>query len=293
MAQNNEYHGQQWASTAGNTGAQNVKEPAEESTAACISDPWHELKRFTQARIALGRVGSSLPTKAILDFGLAHAMARDAVHLPLDAEALDASIKSLGFSTLLVHSKAPDRHTYLLRPDFGRRLDDDSRQHLQSHKPSTPVDFQIVVGDGLSALAVQRHTVPLLSALQKHIPDYWNVGPVVIAKQARVALADEAGEVLGARLVVILIGERPGLCSPDSLGIYLTYSPKVNCSDAERNCISNVRPEGLQYEAAAHKLIWLAKEAMHRKISGVALKDESEVREVSTLTSLQLNNPRD
>ena len=215
-------------------------------------------------------------------------MARDAVHLPLDADALDAGIKSLGFSTLHVHSRTPDRHTYLLRPDFGRRLDEASRQHLQSHKPPTPVDFQIVVGDGLSALAVQRHTVPLLSALQKHIPDNWNVGPVIIAKQARVALADEAGELLGARMVVMLIGERPGLSSPDSLGIYLTYAPKVNCSDAERNCISNVRPEGLQYAGAAQKLIWLAKEALRRKISGVALKDESEVKEVSaTILTLQ------
>jgi len=207
-------------------------------------------------------------------------MARDAVHLPLDTGALDASIRALRLSTLHVHSQASDRHTYLLRPDLGRRLNEESRQHLQTIKPSTGFDFVIVVGDGLSALAIERHAVPLLSELQKIIPESWNAGPVVIAEQARVALADEVGEILGARMIVILIGERPGLSSPDSLGIYLTYSPKIDFSDAERNCISNVRPEGLQYAAAAQKLIWLAKEAKKLKISGVALKDESDVQEM-------------
>jgi len=233
-------------------------------------------------------VGSSLPTKEVLNFGLSHALARDAVHLPLDTDTLETAIQSLGFSTRLVHSQAADRHTYLLRPDFGRRLDDASKQHLQSLKYSSPIDFMIVVGDGLSSLAVQRHAVPLLSELLKLIPESWNIGPVVIAKQSRVALADEVGECMGARMVAILIGERPGLSSPDSLGIYLTYAPKINCSDANRNCISNVRPEGLQYAAAANKLIWLAKEAMQRKISGVTLKDESDVLEVSTQAPQQL-----
>ena len=226
----------------------------------------------------------------MLDFGLSHALARDAVHLPLDTESLETTIQSLGFSTLLVHSKAPDRHTYLLRPDFGRKLDDASRQHLQSLKSTAPIDFMIVVGDGLSSMAVQRHAVPLLSELLKLIPESWNVGPVVIAEQSRVALADEVGECLGASMVAILIGERPGLSSPDSLGIYLTFAPKITCSDADRNCISNVRPEGLQYAAAAHKLMWLAKEAMQRKISGVALKDESDVLEVSTQAPKLLKN---
>ncbi len=209
-------------------------------------------------------------------------MARDAVHLPLDTETLDASIRALGFSTLHVHSRATDRHAYLLRPDYGRRLNEESRRHLQSIKPSNRFDFIIVVGDGLSSLAIQRHAVPLLSELKKFIPESWNVGPVVIARQARVALADEVAESLGARMVAILIGERPGLSSPDSLGIYLTYSPKIDCSDSDRNCISNVRPEGLQYTAAAKKLIWLAKEATNLQISGVALKDESDVQEIGT-----------
>jgi ethanolamine ammonia-lyase small subunit len=228
----------------------------------------------------LGRVGSSLPTKEILDFGIAHALARDAVHLPLDSDALDTSIQSLGFSTLRVHSKALNRQTYLLRPDFGRRLDDESKQNLQTHKPQVRIDFMIVIGDGLSSLAIQRHAAPLLEQIQKCMPESWNVGSVVLAEQARVALADEVGEIMGARMVAMLIGERPGLSSPDSLGIYLTYAPKVERSDAERNCISNVRPEGLQYAAAAKKLMWLTNEAMQRKISGVALHDESEVQEV-------------
>jgi ethanolamine ammonia-lyase small subunit len=225
-------------------------------------------------------VGSSLPTREVLDFGLAHAMARDAVHLPLDAEALDGQIRALGFPTLHVHSNAQNRPTYLLRPDFGRRLNDESREHLQSLKPGKPIDLLIVIGDGLSSLAIQRHAVPLLSEFQKCIPDTWKVGPVVIAKQARVALADEVAEIMGARLVVMLIGERPGLSSPDSLGIYLTYAPKITCSDADRNCISNVRPEGLGYAAAASKLMWLAKAAAQLKISGVGLKDESDVKEI-------------
>jgi ethanolamine ammonia-lyase small subunit len=238
----------------------------------------------------LGRVGSSLPTKEILNFGLSHALARDAVHLPLDTNALDASIHTLGFSTLQVQSNAPNRHTYLLRPDLGRRLNDESRQHLQSIKTKNPIDFMIVVGDGLSSLAVQYHAVPLLTEIQKIIPASWKFGPIVIAQQARVALADELGEIMGARLIAIMIGERPGLSSPDSLGIYLTYTPSVGCNDANRNCISNVRPEGLQYELAAHKLMWLAKQAMHRQLSGVALKDESDVQEVIDHSNAELPN---
>jgi len=243
-------------------------------------DPWSELKRFTRARIALGRVGSSLPTKEILEFGVAHATARDAVNLPLDVFALDANVRSLGFSTLHVHSRAPTRQTYLLRPDLGRRLDDTGRQLVQSQRRSTPVDLAIVVGDGLSSLAVQLNAAPFLSALKKCIPESWNVGPVVIAEQARVALADEVGECMNARMAIMLIGERPGLSSPDSLGIYLTYAPAIGRSDAERNCISNVRPEGLPYSVAADKLAWLAREAIRLKTTGVALKDESDIRKI-------------
>jgi len=294
MAQDNEYHGQQRAGSAGDSGPRHVEEHAKESVVCLITDdPWRELKRFTRARIALGRVGSSLPTREILGFGISHAMARDAVHLPLDVAALDADIQSLGLSTLHVHSKAPDRHTYLLRPDFGRKLNEQSKLHLQSHRPVDQIDLLFVVGDGLSSLAVQRQAVPLLSELKKCIPDSWNAGPVVIAQQARVALADEIGEIIGARMVAMLIGERPGLSSPDSLGIYLTYAPRVNCCDADRNCISNVRPEGLQYDLAARKLLWLAKAAMQQKISGVALKDESEVQDtgIESRSKLPFSSP--
>ena len=249
-------------------------------SAPTSADPWNDLRRFTSARIALGRVGSSLPTKEILEFGAAHAMARDAVNLSLDAFALEVDIQSLGFSTLRVHSKAPDRQTFLLSPDLGRRLDDASRQLVQTRRRTTPVDLAIVVGDGLSSLAIQRNAVPFLSAFKECIPYSWNVGPVVIAEQARVALADEVGERMNARMTIILIGERPGLSSPDSLGIYLTYAPDVGRSDAERNCISNVRPEGLSYTMAANRLIWLAKAALQLKATGVVLKDQSDIQKI-------------
>lgn len=260
------------------------------------SDPWQELKRFTQARIALGRSGTSMPTKEVLDFSLAHAMARDAVHLALDADALEAAIQAQGFATVQVHSRAPDRASYLLRPDWGRSLDEASLSKLidnknagkASNEANAPIDFLMVVGDGLSSLAVSRHAQPLLEEIRNALPSDWTVGPVVIARQARVAIADEIGEALGASIVVMLIGERPGLSSPDSLGIYLTHAPKHGCSDADRNCISNVRPDGLSYAAAAKKLIWLAKEAHRLKLSGVALKDESDIQDIGLETTRSL-----
>ena len=248
-------------------------------------DPWQQLKSFTRARIAIGRVGSSLPTKEVLDFGLSHAMARDAVHLALDVDALEAEIKAHNFPTIRAKSMVVDRATYLLRPDWGRRLHEQSLINLQNLHQEKPIDFLIVVGDGLSSLAVARHVTPLLVEIRHHIPSDWHTGHVVIASQARVAIGDEIGQALNARIVAMLIGERPGLSSPDSLGIYLTYNPKPGLSDADRNCISNVRPEGLQYAAAAKKLIWLAKEAMRLKVTGVALKDESDVQEIGQTTS--------
>ena len=245
------------------------------------TDPWQHLKSFTRARIALGRVGSSLPTQEVLDFGMAHATARDAVHLALDIEALTQAVAAQNFAVVHVQSQAQDRPTYLLRPDLGRKLSEASRSHLQNLRLNTPLDLLVVVGDGLSSLAVQRHVEPLLAEMQLCVPENWTMNTVVISTQARVALADEIGEHLGAKLVVMLIGERPGLSSPDSLGIYLTYNPKTGLSDADRNCISNVRPEGLSYAAAAKKLMWLAKEATRLKVSGVGLKDESDVQEIA------------
>jgi ethanolamine ammonia-lyase small subunit len=261
------------------------------------SDPWVQLKKFTRARIALGRVGSSLPTCEVLDFGLAHAMARDAVHLALDVGALETAIQAQGFSTIRVHSRAPDRANYLLRPDWGRRLDDNSLIDLKNNSglngglkktKSRPIDLLIVVADGLSSLAISRHVLPMLAEIRQLLPTDWQLGPVVIASQARVAIGDEIGQALNARMVAMLIGERPGLSSPDSLGIYLTYQPTLGLSDADRNCISNVRPEGLQYTAAAKKLMWLAGQAMRLKLSGVALKDESDVQEIAQPSTAEI-----
>lgn len=253
-------------------------------------DPWRQLKSHTRARIAIGRVGSSLPTKEVLDFGLSHAMARDAVHLPLDIDALETDIRNQNFPTVRAKSMATNRATYLLRPDWGRRLSEQSLTALTQHKPAKPIDFLIVVGDGLSSLAVARHVAPLLAELRNHLPSDWHTGHVVIASQARVAIGDEIGQALQAKIVAMLIGERPGLSSPDSLGIYLTYNPKLGLSDADRNCISNIRPEGLQYAVAAKKLVWLAKEAMRLKVTGVALKDESDVQEINQQSKLPVSS---
>jgi ethanolamine ammonia-lyase small subunit len=241
------------------------------------ADPWAELRRYTAARLALGRTGASLPTAEVLRFGLAHARARDAVHEALDLPALAARIAALGVDTLQVASAAPDRATYLMRPDLGRRLAAADAQHLAAHAAAAPggCDLLLMVGDGLSSLAVERHAVPTLERLLGARPEGWTLGPVVVARQCRVALADEAGQILGARMVAILIGERPGLSAPDSLGIYLTHAPRVGRSDAERNCISNIRAECLGYADAARRLWWLCGAARRLGHSGVALKDES------------------
>lgn len=240
---------------------------------AITQDPWGALRQHTAARVALGRSGVSLPTEEVLRFGFAHAQARDAVHVPLDVDALCAALQQAGWPTLQVHSAAPDRPTYLLRPDLGRRLDEASAARLA--EAAGGFDVQLVVGDGLSSLAVSRHAAPLVAEIRAQAPPGWRFGPVVVARQARVALGDPVGELLRARLLVMLIGERPGLSSPDSLGIYLTWAPRRGRSDAERNCISNVRPEGLPYAAAARKLVWLVREAQRLQLSGVHLKDRS------------------
>jgi ethanolamine ammonia-lyase small subunit len=237
-------------------------------------NPWHALRQFTSARIALGRAGNSLPTEPLLAFNLSHAQARDAVHHPLDADVLHEQLRDAGFASLDVHSAAPDRLHYLRRPDLGRRLSDQSRDALKQLSIEPP-EVVFVIADGLSAFAASRQAMPLLQAVCAKLAD-WRIGPVVVARQARVALGDEIGEILCAKLVAMLIGERPGLSSPDSLGIYLTYAPKVGCSDAQRNCISNVRPEGLNYDAAAHKLHYLLTHARRLGLTGVGLKDDSE-----------------
>jgi ethanolamine ammonia-lyase small subunit len=239
-------------------------------------DPWADLARLTPARIALGRAGSGQPTRAVLAFSLAHARARDAVHAPIDAEGVAARIEDLGFRMLSLHSAAADRATYLARPDLGRRLDPASREAL-ARTHGADFDLAFVVADGLSAAAVHAHAANLLGALKPWIArGGWRIAPVAVAGQARVALGDEIGEVLRARAVAVLIGERPGLSSPDSLGVYLTFAPCPGRADAERNCISNIRAEGLSYEEAAFKLAWLIGEALRLGLTGVGLKDESE-----------------
>jgi ethanolamine ammonia-lyase small subunit len=222
-----------------------------------------DLRSFTPARVGLGRTGHSLPTAELLQFQLDHARARDAVYQELDAS-------SLGVEHLLLHSAAPDRATYLRRPDLGRVLDEKSRALLERGN----FDAAIVIADGLSATAVHRHAVPLLEALMPRLAD-WKLAPLVVALEGRVAIGDDIGARLGARQVVVLIGERPGLSSPDSLGIYLTWDPRPGRTDAERNCISNVRTEGVGYDLAAHKLYFLMSEARVRKLSGVGLKENA------------------
>jgi ethanolamine ammonia-lyase small subunit len=244
-------------------------------------NPWLELRRLTPARIALGRTGTSLPTSAQLDFQFAHAQARDAVHLPFDHAGLSAQLTERGRESLLLHSAAADRNSYLQRPDLGRKLSDESAQALREYAAAHPggVDLAIVVADGLSALAVHRHTLPFLNRLDEQMSaDGWSMAPVVLVEQGRVAVGDEVGQLLGATMLVMLIGERPGLSSPDSLGLYFTYNPKIGLTDAYRNCISNVRLEGLSYGMAAHRLLYLMREACRRQLSGVNLKDEAQVQ---------------
>ena len=248
-------------------------------------NPWLALRTLTPARIALGRAGTSLPTGAQLDFQFAHAQARDAVHLAFDHAGLATQLKEKGRDSLVLHSAASDRHQYLQRPDLGRRLNDDSISTLRQHAQANPggVDLAIVVADGLSALAVHRHTLPFLTRFEEQAAaDGWTCAPVVLVEQGRVAVADQVGELLGARMTVMLIGERPGLSSPDSLGLYFTYAPKVGLTDAYRNCISNVRLEGLSYGMAAHRLLYLMREACRRQLSGVNLKDEAEVHSLES-----------
>ncbi len=242
------------------------------------------------ARIALGRAGGSLPTREWLDFKSAHAAARDAVHFPFDGEQLASEIASLGTEVVIVSSAATDRRTYLERPDLGRQLDVPSRHALQQLKVDAGFDLAIIVSDGLSAIAVQRQVRPLLEVLLPKLrQDAWSLAPVIVASFGRVALQDEIGERLGVRLALILIGERPGLGSPDSLGAYLVFGPRVGNTDANRNCVSNIRPEGLSHAAAADTIYYLLCEARSRRISGIQLKDQHGLTEhdhVPTIASI-------
>jgi ethanolamine ammonia-lyase small subunit len=234
------------------------------------------LRRHTAARIALGRAGLSLPTAEWLRFSLAHALARDAVHLPFDAATLAADLQQHGYDAVLLESAAPDRATYLRRPDLGRRLSARSAALLPA-LAGTGCELAVVVGDGLSARAVHAHALPLLQELRPRLEAQGQPpGVVALVRQCRVALGDEVGALLNARAVLVLIGERPGLSSPDSLGAYLSWAPRVGLADAQRNCVSNIRPEGLSYAEAAHKLAWLLDAARQRGATGITLKDKSD-----------------
>ena len=248
-----------------------------------VANPWAQLRQFTAARIALGRSGISLPTQPQLAFQLAHAQARDAVQLALDVPQLLQDLENARIADakdcLVLNSAAANRMTYLQRPDLGRRLSDESRVVLAAQPGQGAArhrDISLVIADGLSALAIARNAVPFLLALMRQLaPENWAMAPLTVVRMGRVAVADEVGERLGARLVVLLIGERPGLSSPDSMGVYATWMPRVGLNDADRNCISNIRPAGLGYEEAARKLHYLLREMRRREVSGVSLKDET------------------
>ena len=248
-----------------------------------VANPWAPLRQFTSARIALGRSGTSLPTQPLLAFQLAHAQARDAVQLALDVPQLLQDLESARIADardcLVLDSAAGDRLTYLQRPDLGRRLSDESRAVLAAQPGQATArhfDISLVIADGLSALAIAQNAMPFLAALMRQLaPENWSMAPLTVIRMGRVAVADEVGERLRARLVVLLIGERPGLSSPDSIGVYATWMPRVGLNDADRNCISNIRPAGLGYGEAARKLHYLLREMRRREVSGVNLKDET------------------
>ena len=232
------------------------------------------LTALTDARVGLGRVGASMPTAEVLKFAYAHARARDAVHADFDAETLATALEAIGLASFSARSAAPDRMTYLRRPDLGRRLADEDRERLAAMR-CEGVDIGIVVADGLSATAVHVNAVPFLAALVPLLHGAGlSVGPVAFVQNARVAVGDEIGALLQARLVLVLIGERPGLSSADSLGVYLTHAPVTGRSDAERNCISNIREGGLVPPLAARKAMWLVTGSLRRSLSGVGLKEE-------------------
>jgi ethanolamine ammonia-lyase small subunit len=240
---------------------------------------WEQLKQFTDARIALGRTGGSLPTRPLLEFQLAHAQAKDAVLKPLDMALLKQQLQQQQISFVQVSSCALNKDIYLKRPDLGRELSESSRQMLQTMQAEQqPYDVLIVAGDGLSARAIEDNAVSFIAKLQEAcVQQGWRVAPVVIAMGSRVALGDEIAQILQAKMLVMLIGERPGLSSPDSMGIYYTWQAKKGCHDAMRNCISNVRPAGLDEVTAVQRLLALMRKSEQLQLSGVDLKDEHEM----------------
>ena len=252
-----------------------------------VHNPWRDLRQFTDARIGLGRAGISLPTSEMLAFQLSHAQARDAVSFPLDINEMKAKLTAItkaNARVLHLHSQAVDRVTYLQRPDLGRKLNENSRQLLlnfvaeQQQSTQEKYDLAIVVVDGLSSLAVQKNAAPFITELlsQLSVNKPLTLAPITLVEQGRVAIGDDIGELLNAQIVMVLIGERPGLSSPDSLGLYLTWEPKTGLNDSLRNCISNIRPAGLTYIDAASRAAYLLNEAKTLKLTGVNLKDRTQ-----------------
>jgi ethanolamine ammonia-lyase small subunit len=248
----------------------------EDSFSAC-ADAWHTLKQFTPARIALGHAGTSLPTQASLEFQLAHARARDAVSIPLDFVLLEQTLTSLGYKTLTLHTQADSHKNYLQRPDKGRLLNAGAVASLQqTARQSLPPDIAVIVADGLSSRAIASHAIPFLKLLLPQLDEHGYALPsICLVKHGRVAIGDPISELFSARMSIVLIGERPGLSSPDSMGIYFTYQAKTGSTDADRNCISNIHKNGLRYEQALKKLLYLIQEADRLQFSGIHLKDET------------------
>jgi ethanolamine ammonia-lyase small subunit len=239
-----------------------------------VPDPWTSLRRHTPARIALGRAGGSLPTGELLDFAKAHAAARDAVWSELDLEALEQAVRPTGLAVVKLQTSVPDRRAYLLRPDLGRRLHEASRQSLQAIDSTRPADVAIIIADGLSAMAAQIQAPAVVGVLVRSLESsHLHLAPLSLVRFGRVAVQDEIGSLLGARLALILLGERPGLGTADSLGAYLVNAPGPGRTDADRNCVSNIRPSGLPPASAAETLHYLIAESLRKQISGVALKD--------------------
>lgn len=248
-------------------------------------DPWAKLRQFTDARIGLGRVGSSIPTEELLRFQLSHAQAIDAVHVPLDVENLCQQLNQSAtlaeyLPAQVLQSEVQSRLEYLQRPDLGRRLNDASINQLQKKRQSKPYDLVFVIADGLSSYAIANHACKFLTLLvntlkQDNHKD-WHIAPICIVQQGRVAIGDDVCETLNAKEVILLVGERPGLSSPDSMGLYLTWQAKRGYDDSLRNCISNIRPDGLNYQLAVHKCLYLLNESFKKQLSGVDLKDRSD-----------------
>jgi ethanolamine ammonia-lyase small subunit len=244
------------------------------------ADPWISLRKFTSARIALGRAGGSLPTSELLKFSLDHAAARDAVNSELDWDRLQTEIEPLGIPVLKLQSRTLDRRQYLQRPDLGRLLSLESEALLKSHQPAVAQDISIVVADGLSALATQLHAASVLKELVPSLKSRGlKIAPIALVRLARVAVTDAIGSILNAAVGLILIGERPGLGSADSLGAYLTFRPRPGNTDANRNCVSNIRPDGLPPGQAAQTLLYLIDQILAKQISGVEIKDERTTRQ--------------